>query len=390
MSSERRTPAPTPGDSANHDAALRDLGKIMGELLHDLGGVLSVLSGRVALAKEQAALGRTPSEELTRIQSDTDELRRMVLEILDDIRGVRPSPEATFLVRANLEEVISRWLIVAPPIQITLHSSLPGDLEVAGPKTFFSRAMGNMLRNATRHAHRELRIALSQNLAREIEIRIEDDGEGIRPEIRARIFEPFVTGSGVGRGLGLSFARWGIERLGGRLSCSDEPSALGGAVFKVTLPVSPIARLTSGEMRRSSDSGSRPLSASALDGLLIGVADDDTSVRRTIARLLRRAGAEAIELDPDGWTTASDAVRAIRRAAPDVLLLDLTLPHTSGLEVYEEMKEAAPEIARRVLFFTGGFLPSEGLDRPAVNKMAEWSELVASILRIVELPAKGS
>jgi hypothetical protein len=54
------------------------------------------------------------------------------------------------------------------------------------------------------------------------------------------------------------------------------------------------------------------------------------------------------------------------------------------------MKDAAPEIASRVLFFTGGFLPSAGLDRPAVNKMAEWSELLASILRIVELPAKGS
>jgi hypothetical protein len=58
--------------------------------------------------------------------------------------------------------------------------------------------------------------------------------------------------------------------------------------------------------------------------------------------------------------------------------------------VYEELKESAPEVASRVLFFTGGFLPTAGLDRPAVNKMAEWSELVASILRIVELPAKGS
>jgi hypothetical protein len=54
------------------------------------------------------------------------------------------------------------------------------------------------------------------------------------------------------------------------------------------------------------------------------------------------------------------------------------------------MKDSAPEIARRVLFFTGGFLPTETLERPAVNKMAEWSELVASILRIVELPARGS
>lgn len=390
MSSERGQTPPTPGDDASHDSALRDLGRITGELLHDLGSVLSVLSGRVALAKEQAALGRTPAEELARIQGDTDELRRMVLEILDDLRGIRPSPEATFLVRANLEEVISRWLIVAPPIQITLHSSLQGDVEVAGPRTFFSRSMGNMLRNATRHAHKALHVSIAQNSTREIEIRIEDDGEGIRPELRPHIFEPFVTGSGVGRGLGLSFARWGIERLGGRLSCAEETSVLGGAVFKITLPVSPIARLSGGEMRRAGDARTPPPSASALDGLLIGIADDDLSVRKTIARLLRRAGADVVELDPEGWPTAADAVRAIRRAAPDVLLLDLSLPHLSGLEVYEEMKEAAPAIARRVLFFTGGFLPTEGLDRPAVNKMAEWSELMASILRIVELPATGS
>jgi CheY-like chemotaxis protein len=190
--------------------------------------------------------------------------------------------------------------------------------------------------------------------------------------------------------LGLSFARWGIERLGGRLSCVDEASSLGGAVFKVTLPVSPIVRLPGGEMRRSGDARTPSPRPSALDGLLIGVADDDMSVRRTIARLLQRAGAEVIELDPGGWATAADAVRAILESAPDVLLLDLSLPHTSGLEVYEAMKDSAPEIARRVLFFTGGFLPTETLERPAVNKMAEWSELVASILRIVELPARGS
>ena len=123
-----RTPeTQSSGGLEEQDRRLRELGVVTGELMLDLGGIVSILAGRVALAREEATLGRTPTDELARIQADTDELRRMVLEILDELRGVHPSPEVTFPVTDTLEETVDRWLIGAPSVNTTLESSLPRD-----------------------------------------------------------------------------------------------------------------------------------------------------------------------------------------------------------------------------------------------------------------------
>ena len=71
-------------------------------------------------------------------------------------------------------------------------------------------------------------------------IRIADNGEGIPPARRARIFEPFVTGSDArstsGSGLGLSIARQILERQGGTLTLTPHPVPPRVTEFVLTLP----------------------------------------------------------------------------------------------------------------------------------------------------------
>jgi signal transduction histidine kinase len=70
-----------------------------------------------------------------------------------------------------------------------------------------------------------------------IEVRIEDDGPGIPPEIRSKLLEPFVTTkpSGEGSGLGLWIVRSTLMALGGSVQVESESGR--GAAFIVRLPL---------------------------------------------------------------------------------------------------------------------------------------------------------
>ena len=66
------------------------------------------------------------------------------------------------------------------------------------------------------------------------EVSVTDSGGGIAPELRPRIFEPFVTSKAAGMGLGLAICRTIIEAHGGEIRAENAPG--GGAVFRFTLP----------------------------------------------------------------------------------------------------------------------------------------------------------
>jgi signal transduction histidine kinase len=66
-------------------------------------------------------------------------------------------------------------------------------------------------------------------------VRVEDDGQGLVPSIRAELFKPFVTSKKGGTGLGLAIARKVVREHGGEIGVAD--SALGGACFWFRLPL---------------------------------------------------------------------------------------------------------------------------------------------------------
>ena len=67
-----------------------------------------------------------------------------------------------------------------------------------------------------------------------VEVRIRDNGSGISPRIRQRLFEPFVSSKETGLGLGLSICKRLIEDHGGAIRGNNLPQ--GGAEFAFTLP----------------------------------------------------------------------------------------------------------------------------------------------------------
>jgi two-component system sensor kinase FixL len=95
----------------------------------------------------------------------------------------------------------------------------------------------NLMRNAVeamaQSPRRELTIATRASADATVEISIADTGPGIAPQIREKLFEPFVTSKATGMGVGLSLCRSIIEAHGGRLWADDNPQ--GGATFRFTI-----------------------------------------------------------------------------------------------------------------------------------------------------------
>ncbi|MGS3582679.1 ATP-binding protein [Klebsiella pneumoniae] len=103
------------------------------------------------------------------------------------------------------------------------------------------RVLDNLVNNALRFSSQRVAVSLTLQGSR-ASLLVEDDGPGIAPEERERVFEPFVppsTPAGTGRpggcGLGLAIVHSIAQAMGGEVRC--EASPLGGARFCFSWPV---------------------------------------------------------------------------------------------------------------------------------------------------------
>jgi signal transduction histidine kinase len=102
-----------------------------------------------------------------------------------------------------------------------------------------TRILDNLIGNAIQHASPGTRITVgASRTAESLRLTVADTGSGIEPQLRATLFEPFVTGRPEGTGLGLAIAREIAEAHGGRLVLSHPGGTASGvgAIFLLELP----------------------------------------------------------------------------------------------------------------------------------------------------------
>lgn len=216
-------------------------------------------------------------------------------------------------------------------------------------------------------ARRTVRPALPQTPGQEaaeyLELSVADNGPGIAPELRERLFEPFALLNGSltraqgGTGLGLALV-WRLAALmGGTVAVESAPGT--GARFTLWLPWhSPLPPF--GEERGGMDK------AAPAVPLALVVEDDDLAAELIRAQLaaegievLRaRSAEEALRLvlsAPGG----AEGLALARAERPDLILLDLMMPEIPGFEVVERLKEDPATAAIPVLIVTAKILTDE-------------------------------
>ncbi|MGE0603241.1 MAG: sensor histidine kinase, partial [Xanthobacteraceae bacterium] len=123
-------------------------------------------------------------------------------------------------------------------IHVRMRLDVEGDLALVD-RIQIQQVLLNLIRNAIdamkQSPRKELTITKHPPAEGMVVISVSDTGPGIDPEIRAQLFQPFVTTKSDGMGVGLSISRTIINAHGGKLWVDDNPD--GGATFRFSLPV---------------------------------------------------------------------------------------------------------------------------------------------------------
>ncbi len=323
----------------------------LGMLSHELRNPLGPI-GNALHVLDRAPAGSEAGQHARAIMSrQFGHLTRLVDDLLD---ATRLATGKVQVQRApiDLAEVVQRTVEDHRPL--FLRSGVDLDLRIGdrplwmnGDAVRLSQVVGNLLTNAAKFGNPGGRAEVS--VAREAPgsavVRVRDDGPGIAPDVRGRLFEPFAQGaesldrSRGGLGLGLALAKGLVDLHGGTITARGNDGRRGTELV-VVLPLLP-------QPAPPPAPESTPVAATAR-ALHVLVIDDDVDSAEALRDFLALSG-HAVEIAREG----AEGLRRAAAHAPDVILCDVGLPGMSGYEVAKALS-AAPG-PRAVLVALTGF-----------------------------------
>jgi two-component system sensor histidine kinase ChvG len=224
------------------------------DVAHELKNPLTSLRSAVETlprAKTEESRGRL----LAVIQHDVRRLDRLISDIADasrldaELQRQESAPVDVHKLLTTLIAVANEVKQENVTVALTFEGGGPHAFKVPGHDSRLGQVIGNLIDNARSFSPPGGVVRVTcRRMRAEMEIVVDDDGPGVRPDALDRIFERFYTdrpheGFGQNSGLGLSISKQIVEAHGGRIwvenrtrvSTSDEPDVLG-ARFIVRLP----------------------------------------------------------------------------------------------------------------------------------------------------------
>lgn len=218
--------------------------RLLADISHELRSPLTRLSLAAAMAKDPKVSEEKKQAYLERIEKEAHQLDDMIgsvlmlsrLETDQQHMEKRPHPLADILTPliqdAEFEAESQNKVIIVedlPNVVITVDAHL------------LSSAIENILRNAIRYAEKQIDIAVKRSINNELEIMIQDDGQGVDESTLEKITEPFYRHSDAreresgGAGLGLAIAKKALLAHGGDLYLANQPE--GGLIATLKLKI---------------------------------------------------------------------------------------------------------------------------------------------------------
>jgi signal transduction histidine kinase/CHASE1-domain containing sensor protein/CheY-like chemotaxis protein len=211
----------------------------------------------------------------------------------------------------------------------------PAPAKISGDANRLQQVVWNLLSNAVKFTNSGGRVGVKiLRVGPAVEISVSDTGQGIDKEFLPYVFDRFrqadstTTRHHGGLGLGLAIARHLVEIHGGLIK-AESHGAGRGATFTIKLPLAEEAGAN--EPRETSQQPARSLQL--LSGLNVLLVDDDSDTLQlmTTALTKRQANVTAV-------SSAVEAIQAITRNRPDVLVSDIAMPGEDGYRLIERVR----------------------------------------------------
>ena len=314
--------------------------EFLGMVSHELRTPLAAIKGSAATLTE-AASDLDPAEMLQFfriIGEQSDHMRDLIGDLLDVARietGELPVAPAPAEVASLVDEARSRFQSGGGRnnLRIDLSPELP--LVMADGRRII-QVLSNLLSNAARHSHEASTIGVAA--VREgyhVAVSVTDEGRGIAAERLPHLFRKFSRLEGedrgrdiAGSGLGLAICKGIVEAHGGRIWAESDGPGLG-ARFTFTIPVAQDAAIGAANLLVRSSRVER-------ERTRILAVDDDPQTLRHVRDALTKAGyVPVVTGDPE------EALSLVEANDPHLVLLDLMLPGTDGIELMKEIREVS-------------------------------------------------
>ena len=232
----------------SHRSAARSVTGLAAMLAHEIKNPLSGIRGAAQLL--ESVVGNDDKELAQLITTETDRIVKIVdrMEVFSDESPVEHAPVNMHSILGHVRRIAENGFAQNIKITEQYDPSLP---DVSGSSDQLIQVFLNLIKNASEAMgdNPEARITLSsayrsgiriaspgsgERAALPLEFSVSDNGKGIPEEIRAHIFEPFVTTRINGSGLGLALVAKTIGRHGGIIECDSVEGQ--GTIFKILLP----------------------------------------------------------------------------------------------------------------------------------------------------------
>jgi heavy metal sensor kinase len=256
----RRLPIRGAGDELDDVAAafndtLERLEQAVGEmrqfsaaLAHELRTPLTALRGEIEIAMSRRRGGDEEQRRLASQLEEIDKLKRLIDQILVFARaeaGEIPVKLTSVDLGALVTSIVDQVEAVAQARGISLTCGRADAVLVQGDADWLKRLVLNLLDNAIKFTLDGGRVVVDVSLEGAMgRLAVQDTGIGIAPPLQAHIFERFFRADPArspdidGAGLGLSLAKWIVDRHHGRIEVQSQPGR--GSTFTVRLPVAAV------------------------------------------------------------------------------------------------------------------------------------------------------
>ena len=350
-----------------HANRIEAVGQLVGGIAHDFNNILTTITANLSLVEGSSDLHQSILERVTDAEMaanrGTDLVRRLLT--YSGKTQLNPLPHSINETIRELYKFAGATFDARYVFQFDLEDSEPYVQADAGS---IEQVILNLYLNARDAMPNGGLIATRTKLIVEgkkstVKIWISDSGPGISPAIEKQIFAPFFTTKAghAGAGLGLSISRRLVAEQNGELELQGADGAYGnrkGGCFVISLPT--IQRPTNGRSDYEVTKSVTVIESSSIQVTqrkTVLVVDDEDAIRRVCTLILGNEGFDVLTANSGDMALA---ILEADRDKIDVVLLDMTMPGKSGLEVLKIASELYVDLP--VVLCSGYLAGASGLE----------------------------